>query len=191
MGTANKCFTIATMDNPAKQNARVFFALWPNDAERAALATWQPPLHQLCGGRIMRAETLHASLVFVGDVALHRLEVLQLAAQEIAGKPFRLVFDVARYWGHNHIVFAAPHTVPQPMSGLVHELENNLARHRFHFDKRPYQPHAALLRNAHWHDALLPEMQPVVWHAQDFALMQSVQGEQGTRYEVLARFGLR
>jgi 2'-5' RNA ligase len=178
------------MDSFEKQNVRVFFALWPNDAERAALAAWQSQLHQLCSGRSMRADTLHASLVFIGDVALHRLEALQLAAQEIGGKPFRLVFDTVRYWGHNHIVFAAPRTVPQPMSGLVHHLEKNLSRHRFHFDKRPYQPHVTLLRNARWNDAPLPELQPVVWQAQDFALMQSVPGEQGTHYEVLARFKL-
>lgn len=48
---------------------RLFFALWPNDAERAALAAWQPPLLELCGGKAMRADTLYATLVFLGEVA--------------------------------------------------------------------------------------------------------------------------
>ena len=83
---------------PKEKSARVFFALWPDDAERAVLVAWQPVLHKLCGGRSMRASALHATLVFLGDVVLHRLEALQLAAQEIEGAPFDMTFDVARYW---------------------------------------------------------------------------------------------
>lgn len=191
MGAAAKCLTIATMDNPVQQGARVFFALWPDAGERAALAAWQAPLHRLCGGRSMRADTLHVTLVFVGNVVQQRMEALKLAAQEVAGEAFRLELDAARCWGHNHIVYAAPLAIPQPMSALVQELEKSLARHRFHFDKRPYQPHATLLRNAQWRDTPLPALQPVVWQAKDFVLLQSVQGAKGIHYEVLARFGLR
>jgi len=135
------------------KSARVFFALWPNDAERAALAAWQPALHKLCGGRSMRADTLHATLLFLGDVVLHRLEALQLAAQEVEWISFDLAFDVAHYWGHNHIVFAAPHIVPPQLAQLVQALEQRLSKHRFHFDQRQYKPHITLLRHARWSDA--------------------------------------
>ena len=172
-------------------SARVFFALWPDDAERAALAAWQPPLHKLCGGRSMRAVTLHATLVFLGDVVLHRLEALQLAAQEVEGEPFDLAFDVAHYWGHNHIVFAAPHAVPPQLMQLVRALEQRLGKHHFHFDKRPYKPHITLLRHAQWSDAPLPDMQRVTWRVRNFALVQSVSDEVGANYRVLARFPLR
>lgn len=173
-----------------KKSARIFFALWPDDAERAALAAWQPALHQLCGGRIMRAGTLHNTLVFLGDIELHRLEALQLAAQEAGGEAFELSFEVARYWGHNHIVYAAPHHAPLQLAQLVHSLEQHLIRHHFHFDKHPYKPHVTLLRGAKWSDAPLPEMNSVVWRAKDFALVQSVTDETGANYQVLARFPL-
>lgn len=88
--------------------ARVFFALWPDEAVRSALSAWQPSLRELCGGDAMRADTLHSTLVFLGEVETHRLEALLLAAREVAGSPFEIDFDVARYWGHNHIVYAAP-----------------------------------------------------------------------------------
>ena len=173
------------------KSVRVFFALWPDDAERAALAAWQPTLHKLCGGRSMRADTLHATLVFLGDVVLHRLEALQLAAQEVDGVPFDLAFDVAHYWGHNHIVLAAPHIVPPQLAQLVQVLEQRLGKHRFHFDRRPYKPHITLLRHAQWSDAPLPEMQSVVWRIRDFVLVQSAPDEEGANYRVLARFLLR
>ena len=155
-----------------------------------ALAAWQPSLHELCGGRAMRADTLHSTLVFLGDVVQHRLEALQLAAQEVEGESFELALDAARYWGHNHIVYAAPRAVPPQLTQLVHDLEQRLSTHRFRFDKREYKPHVTLLRHAQWSDDPLPEMRPVVWQASSFALVQSAPDEQGANYRVLARFSL-
>lgn len=171
--------------------ARVFFALWPTAAERAQLAAWQAPLKRLCGGRAMRGETLHNTLVFIGDVELYRLEALQLAAQEVAGEGFELCFDEARYWGHNHIVHAATRHTPQQLTQLVDALEQRLAAHRFKFDRRGYQPHVTLLRNARWSDTPLPAMQPASWQIGDFALVQSAPRNELTNYRVLAHFPLR
>jgi len=176
--------------------ARVFFALWPTAAERAQLAAWQAPLKRLCGGRVMRGATLHATLVFIGDVALYRLEALQLAAQEVAGEGFELCFDEARYWGHNHIVYAATRHTPQQLAQLVDALEQRLAAHRFKFAShhpvsRDYQPHVTLLRNVRWSDTPLPAMQPASWQIGDFALVQSAPRNGLANYRVLARFPLR
>jgi len=175
---------------PIEKSTRVFFALWPDKAERTALAAWQPILHQICGGRTMRADTLHATLAFLGEVELHRLQALQLAAQEVEGKSFDLVFDMARYWGHNHIVYAAPGTVPPQLTQLVHDLEQRLSKHHFRFDKREYKPHITLLRHAQWNDIPLPEMNKVVWQARSMALVQSAPDEEEANYRVLARFPL-
>jgi len=174
-------------DNP---NARVFFALWPTAAERGQLAKWRASLTQLCGGREMRCETLHNTLIFVGEVEINRLEALQLAAQEVSTESFALCFDEARYWGHNHIVYAAPHHVPLQLVKLVDELEQSLTRHRFKFDRREYKPHVTLLRNAHWSDTPLPPMPPVRWQIRDFALVQSNSRDGKASYQVLARFPL-
>ena len=170
--------------------AKVFFALWPSDAERGHLAAWQQPLQHLCGGRAMRGETLHNTLVFIGNVGEARLETLQLAAQEVKGETFELCFEVAGYWGHNHIVYAAPGEVPQQLAQLVGALQQRLTKHGFKFEQRAYQPHATLLRNARWTDAALPEMPPVCWQIKDFALLQSAQLDGETHYRVLARFPL-
>ena len=169
---------------------KVFFALWPTAAERSQLDAWQKPLQHLCGGRAMHGETLHNTLVFIGDVEQSRLEALQLAALEVSAACFELCFDGARYWGHNHIVYAAPGHVPQHLAQLVSALEQRLMTHRFKFDQREYKPHVTLLRNAHWTDVPLPEMQPALWRVKDFALVQSVQQRGLASYRVLARFPL-
>ncbi len=175
---------------PKEKPVRLFFALWPKEPESAALAVWQPVLQTVVGGKAMRVETLHNTLVFLGDVMPHRLEALLLAAQEVRGHPFDLHIDMARYWGHNHIVFAAPSHLPAALGRLVTALEQRLRHHRFHFDQRDYQAHITLLRHAKWNDAPLPPVPPVVWQVQDFALMQSVSDGNGARYLVLARFPL-
>ena len=170
---------------------RVFFALWPEAAGQRQLSAWQAPLKRLCGGRAMRGETLHNTLIFVGNIELYGLELLQLAAQEVSGEGFELCFDEARYWGHNHIVYAAPRDVPQQLLHLADALGQRLIAHRFKFDRREYKPHVTLLRNAHWSDAQLPAMRPVCWQIRDFALMQSVPHDGLMDYRVLARFPLR
>lgn len=167
--------------------ARVFFALWPDEDGRRGLASWQPVLKNAGGGRIMRADTLHATLVFLGNVANERLEALKLAAEEVAGECFDLTLDEARYWGHNHILYAAPATVPPQLVNLVRSLEHNLTRHRFSFEKQEYKPHVTLLRNAQWIDEPLPKMTKVCWPVREFVLLQS----DGGSYQILARFNLR
>lgn len=138
----------------------------------------------------MRADTLHTTLVFLGEVAVNRLEALTLAAQEVSIEPFDLRFEGAHYWGHNHIVFAAPASVPPQLARLVDGLENRLRKHHFHFEQRPYKPHVTLLRSAQWSDAGLPAMPSVHWRIGDFVLVRSLRDEQGVHYEVLARFGV-
>ncbi|HUX90887.1 MAG TPA: RNA 2',3'-cyclic phosphodiesterase [Gallionellaceae bacterium] len=177
-------------ETDTKKPVRIFFALWPNDEERAALAAWQAPLQKLVGGRQTPADKLHNTLVFLGDVEPDRLEALQLAAQEVSAAEFQIVFDVARYWGHNHIVYAAPGSVPPKLGQLLSKLEQRLLHHHFRFDRRSYKPHVTLLRHAHWSDSPLTAVPQAVWKMREFVLVQSVSEGEGTRYEVLARFPL-
>lgn len=172
------------------KSARVFFALWPKAAESGQLVAWQGPLKRLCGGRAMRGETLHNTLVFVGDVELYVLDTLQLAAQEVSGESFELCFDEARYWEHNRIVYAAPRHVPEQLVNLSNALGQRLDAHRCRFDRHDYKPHVTLLRDARRGDTPLPAMQPVCWQAEDFALIRSVHRDGLAGYRVLARFPL-
>lgn len=172
------------------RSARVFFALWPTDAESERLGSWQIPLVNLTGGRVMRGETLHATLVFIGEADPGKLEALRLAAREVGAEDFVLCFDEARYWGHNRIIYAAPGHPPQKLAQLVGALEQSLDKHHCKFDRREYQPHVTLLRDARWGDAPLPVMQPVCWQIRDFALVQSLRQRGLPAYRVLARFPL-
>ena len=136
------------------------------------------------------SDLLHSRVCNLLAKVFSGLEVLQRAAQEVGGEGFELCFDEARYWGHNHIVYAAPSQVPQQLIQLADDLVRHLDAHRFKFDRREYKPHVTLLRNARWSDTPLPAMQPVCWKIADFALVQSVPHDGLTDYRVLARFPL-
>lgn len=179
------------MTDPDADTSRLFFALWPDTAERTALSAWQAPLQALCGGKAMRPDTLHCTLAFLGEVPARRLEALTLAAREATMRRFDLEFAAARYWGHNHIAYAAPVVVPPVLDELVAGLETSLRKHHFHFEQREYKPHVTLLRHAQWTDAPLPSIPPVRWHCRDFALVRSLSDAHGARYEVLCRFRAR
>ena len=176
---------------PENPTARVFFALWPTALESGALAAWQTPLKEQCGGRAMRGETLHLTLVFIGGIVRTRLESLRLAAREVGAEGFEVWFDRAHYWGRNHIVYAAPDQVPPGLGQLVGALERSLADHDFTFDEREHKPHITLLRNARCADAELKAMQPVRWRVKDFALMESVPQGGMMGYRVRDRFPLK
>src|SRR5690606_8642239 len=71
---------------------RVFFALWPDRETAGLLSGWARHAHAAFGGRIMRADTLHLTLAFLGSVPHDR--VAELAAlldeAELTGGTLRL-----------------------------------------------------------------------------------------------------
>jgi 2'-5' RNA ligase len=140
----------------------------------------------------MRTDTLHSTLVFVGEVEESRLDVLRLVAKGLNTRDFELKLTSAHYWGHNHIVYAAPDVTPPQLVELVQELEGKLRVHRFPIENHPYKSHVTLLRNAQWADSPLPPMPAVCWKFNDFVLVQSMRDDEGSpHYEVLARFPLQ
>lgn len=170
------------------ETIRVFFALWPDVYACDEFTREQSTLVNVCGGRLMRPDTLHVTLVFLGEVEVSRLEALTLVASEVCVTQFKVCFDVARYWGHNHILYAAFHQAPDKLLQLAAELRHHLALHGFKFDVRTFKPHITLLRNVFWTDDLLPVLPVVCWEIKEFVLLQSPQG--GGTYQTLARFPL-
>jgi 2'-5' RNA ligase len=69
---------------------RLFFALWPDAAVRDELYRAAQAAHDGSGGRCMRRDNLHQTLVFVGSVAAERIAGLEAAAAAITVPAFKL-----------------------------------------------------------------------------------------------------
>jgi 2'-5' RNA ligase len=171
----------------APSGIRLFFALWPDDAVREALAGWATRLHQACGGRTTRAPNLHITLAFLGETDADRLAELKEVAGRVTPQAFELVLDTPGYWKHNRIAWAGAAKDPEALLTMVADLRAALLAARFRFDPKPFVSHVTLLRKGN-SPRELPRLAPIVWRGRGFALIRSVTGPNGSDYVVEAEW---
>jgi 2'-5' RNA ligase len=167
----------------------LFFALWPDDGVRAQLARWCRELHAACGGRPTRAENLHLTLAFLGEVEDLRVAEIERAAGEVAPRAAMLVLDRPGYWKRNRIAWAGASVAPAGLGEMVRELRDALARSRVDFDPKEFVSHVTLLRDAGEPQAM-PVLEPIRWELDGFALVRSPAGRGGS-YDVRNSWRLR
>lgn len=174
----------------ADASRRLFFALWPSDAVSRRLHDAARAAHPACGGRLMRRETLHITLAFLGNVPESRMSAAEAAAATVAGESFEFGLDRLACWKRNHILWAGCSVVPAALSGLADDLAQGLRQAGFMLEERPFVVHATLLRNAECAQTPPTLAAPIRWPVDNFALVESRRGETGSRYEVLRRWPL-
>jgi 2'-5' RNA ligase len=172
--------------------ARVFFALWPEPGLQAALARYGRVLLRELGGKPTREDSVHMTLLFLGDVDESRLPALQAAAAAVHFAPHSLRIDTTQCWRHNKIAWVGPRETPAPLAELVARLEAQVGQAGFAFDRRPFAAHVTLLRKAHCRPLDMP-MPAVDWRVEDFVLVRSQldapqHGAGGSRYSVIGRW---
>ena len=178
------------------ESLRLFFALWPDDEVRAALARAMPVVGP--GGRVIPVENLHATLAFIGSTDIARLEALMALAAEIRGGSFVLSLDRYEIWERALVALVAQQ-LPTELQRLAEQLRERLASAGFPTDARPYRAHVTLIRERRRgsrREGLVTEgatAHPVSipWRVDEFALVRSHTGARGSRYEVLQRWPLR
>lgn len=168
---------------------RLFFALWPDAELRAGLASCARACQQVSGGRLVSAESLHATLAFVGEVDPDQRTTLTALADALPTAGFDLVLDQVGYWPHNRIVYAAASVTPKPLSDLAQTLARQLASAGYRAEKRPYVAHVTLLRKA----LRAPQgvaSEALLWRIGEIALVESVREHDRLVYRPLKRWTL-
>ena len=171
----------------AAKPLRLFFALWPDDGARAALADWSRRIHRVTGGRPTRPETIHQTLAFLGECEPARLTDAEAAAGRVHPRRFELLLDRAGVWNHNGIAWAGTNAVPPELDALVAELRAALAEVSFGLDRKPFVPHLTLVRKARPGGAL-PALEPIHWPVAGFVLVRSVLRPDGSDYALQGRW---
>ncbi len=171
---------------------RVFFALWPDDESAARLHEIAHQWQGILGGRVMRQDTLHTTLVFIGNVSPLHLPELQESAAGLDAAAFRLQFDQPGCWRHNHIAYLGMRQIPDALQRLQLDLATRLQAADFKLEQRPFRPHITLLRKANCGVAIKenPAAEPVAWTVRDFVLVKSSMSANGSRYEQIGRWPL-
>jgi 2'-5' RNA ligase len=167
---------------------RLFFALWPDTATRSALDHAAANLHDAWGGRRMRADSLHLTLAFLGATPTAKLDAVKDAAGSVGVAGFTITLDRYACWQHNRIGWLGAQQVPTALTQLADVLALALCERELTVDAKPFVPHVTVLRNTACADA--SAIAPVVWRAQDFALVASPGADAAEGYRVLARWPL-
>jgi len=166
---------------------RLFFALWPGDAERSALARLQDSLG-LHGIRPTHPADLHLTLVFLGDLPPERRSCCEAAADLVQAAPFAIRLSRVGLWPRPRILWCAPAVTPPELLTLADGLAEALVPCGVPREARPYAAHITLARQAR------AEIDPrrewsLTWPVTGFVLAASRPGPP-PRYRVLMRWAL-
>jgi len=171
--------------------ARLFFAVVPDAAARDALAALARDVAQDAGGRASRAETLHLTLAFLGNVPLAQLDALQAigAHAAAAAAPFVLTLDTLGAFRAAGVAWAGTNAVPAALEQVFAALRALLHAGGLPTERRAFHPHVTLARRC---VRPLPQrgMAPVAWPVDAIVLMASDTLPEGPRYRRLASWPL-
>jgi RNA 2',3'-cyclic 3'-phosphodiesterase len=166
---------------------RLFFALWPDDSVRDALAEAARPLLAACPGRPVPESNYHLTLAFLGSVDADRLDAIRVAAADVQLTRFDLRIDGHGHWPRPQIAWLGCRDIPAAAGALAQALWTRLEPLGFKPEARPFRAHLTVLRSCPRCDWPGP-VSPVDWPVREFVLARSVTLPAGARYQVIERW---
>jgi 2'-5' RNA ligase len=173
---------------------RLFFALWPDEAQQRALEHATAKAVRGCGGRPVPASNLHVTLAFLGSVAVGRIPELQRVARDLSAAlashaPISLTFARLVHWKEAQILCAL--TAPESPSALAltMALQEAAAALGLSPDRKPFQAHVTLARKV-VRPGPVARLRPIVWHFDAYALLDSRTESSGPVYSVIDSYPL-
>jgi len=149
---------------------KLFYALWPNDAERAALAALQAGVQ----GRYTPRAKLHITLAFLGQQPADTVPTLLAILDELSLPPLRLEIDCYGYFARPRIAWAGMTQVPQPLLDLQADLVRRLEAAGISAATHgTFKPHVTLARESREAPPAAP-FSPVLWQADRAVLVESL-----------------
>lgn len=165
---------------------RLFFALWPDEAAGAKLASLAGQLAERSGGKAVPAGKIHLTLAFLGSVADDR--VADLAALQVEATSFPMRLDCVGAFRKVGVAWAGVQSPPPELLALQSKLMRVLARRGFPLEERAYVPHVTLVRKVRGSEARAA-IEPIEWMAREVTLVRS---DTGTgRYTRISGWHLR
>jgi len=179
---------------------RLFTAIELSDDVRAALVQWQNTLRRSVRYRVTwtRPENLHVTMKFIGEVDAARLMQLDSTLKSIVARrdPVRIVSDgliLLPLRGPTRIIAASLRDPSEALENLFADIEGALQPCGIGSEGRRFRPHVTLgrvrdrvrldPRQIDLEKSAKFEISPT-----KFALIQSLQLQEGSKYIVLARY---
>ena len=179
---------------------RLFFALWPNEAQRAALARATAKIARHSGGRPVPESNLHVTLAFLGSVPESRVAELRRIATRTgeefprAALPLVLTLEALAHWSKPQVLTVLErqetHAAdPGPVTALAARLTTETAAAGFSPDLKPFRAHVTVARKVS-RAPRVSAMRKVEWSFDAFALVESRTLAEGPVYSVVESYPL-
>jgi 2'-5' RNA ligase len=170
------------MMNDQPEQQRLFFALWPEDDVRQAIAEYflQTPQSRLRASTV-RPENYHITLHFLGNVEAAMADCAARVAQSVQGRAFELTLDQPGHFYKSQVFWLGCRQVPPALLALQQQLGEALQTCGYQPETRPFAPHVTLMRKLRA-PGDIPEVVPIHWPVQSFVLVESVADAEGVHY---------
>jgi 2'-5' RNA ligase len=168
---------------------RLFFALWPEPATRQALVRATRKAVRRAGGRPVPPHNYHITLAFLGNQPSALFDDIIAAGRHVSAPAMELCLDTFGCWPRPRVFWFGPAQCPPALTRLSADLWTQVETLGLSRDRRILQPHVTLARKVQ----RLPELdalKPVPWPVGAFMLIESISGDPGPEYSVVARFPL-
>lgn len=170
---------------------RLFFALWPDDTARDALARLAEVVAHEAGGRPTAAEKLHLTVAFLGAVETDRAASLAHVGAAVAARVDAFEVSLERIGGTaSGVAWITPGTaVASALLALHAGIRDGLRERGFRVEARAFRPHVTLARGC----TRVPRRQtiaPLRWHATAVSLVASQAQRGGSLYSDVAAWPL-
>jgi len=129
-----------------RHTPRLFFALWPSDRERQALAIATGAAVAQVDGQAVAVGNLHVTLAFLGAVPGETVARLIEIGGQADGSAMALEFERLEFWPKSKVLVAIPTVTPVEGVELVDRLWQRIEPLGIEREKRPWHPHLTLVR---------------------------------------------
>jgi 2'-5' RNA ligase len=173
---------------------RLFYALWPSESKRSALATAAAPAVAGIDGQRVPPGNLHVTLAFLGQVPGQAFVPLLDVGGQGPWPAVELDFERLEYWSRPKVVVALARSIPDSGREIVDRLWQALGSQGFQRELRPWRPHLTLVRRVRSPPPeglslapVEPDADAAPWR---LALVESAAHPDGVRYKPLADWPL-
>lgn len=183
---------VQRMLTAAGASRRLFFALWPDEPMREALAHAARKAVRGSGGRPVPPSNLHLTLAFLSSVPEGRVVELADVARGVGlADPgsIEMRLDRLEHWAGPQVLCAVPSQPSAAAAALAQALQGQLSVGGFSPDIKPFRPHVTVARKV-THPSRSMQMPPVCWRFGAFALIESRTLESGPVYSVVEVYSL-
>jgi len=164
--------------------SRFFFAVWPNNQTRNTILQCRSQLD--FRGRTVNQSNLHITLLFIGKMTVNQQKKIIQQANQIEFPSFEIVLDHSGYFDRSRAFWLGMQELPESLSKLHQELLDIARNCHLPIKPQSYVPHLTLARKAA--PVTLQTIKPIVWSIDRFALLESIDTNQGVEYKIVKYF---